>query len=56
MYTGTINPNVDAKVFDIGRAKTKGFEYNTTVGTPITGGLVISLQVLTMSQNIIYLI
>jgi hypothetical protein len=34
---GTINPNVDAKVFDIGRAKTKGFEYNTTVGTPITG-------------------
>ena len=36
-YVGTINPNVDAKVFDIGRAKTKGFEYNTTVGTPITG-------------------
>ena len=38
-YTqGTINANVDAKVFDIGRAKTKGFEYNTTVGTTITGG------------------
>ena len=33
---GTINANVQNNINEIGRAKTRGFEYNATIGTPIT--------------------
>ena len=39
---GTVNSNVQNNINEIGRAKTKGFEYNATIGTPITSATNIS--------------
>tara|TARA_B100000963_G_scaffold167630_1_gene145637 strand:- start:16172 stop:22282 length:6111 start_codon:yes stop_codon:yes gene_type:complete len=33
---GNINANVQNCIYEIGRAKTKGFEFNNTIGIPIT--------------------
>ena len=45
LYGNCINANVQNNINEIGEAKTKGFEYNATIGTLTTAQAVIYQQV-----------